>query len=142
MSSHLPAAEENCLNLLLFSVAGVSFAVDLEQIDGMAEHAGELPDDLHWFHDELGFACQAMTYRLPTVLSIKTGSGTPYRVIIDNMEEIAEFSFSSITPFPDLLESHLLSRGLWGVLLRAGKMVLLVDFQRIASNSRMHTYEP
>jgi hypothetical protein len=127
--------EASNLNLLLFSVGAVCFAVDLEQIDGMAEHAGELAADLHWFHEILAFGDKTVTYRLPTVLSVRTENLQPYRVIIDSMEEISECCLNAITPFPPLLEPHALKCGLWGVLQRDAQMVLLVDFQRMARNA-------
>ena len=134
MSGTAGTTEQSWLNLLLFSVGKACFGVDLEQIDGMAEHSGELAADLHWLHEALGFGDEPTPYRLPRVLSIKTDSGQPYRVIIDNMEEIAEFRWTDITPFPALLEPQILKRGMWGVVQRDGQIILLVDFQRIARN--------
>lgn len=132
MSNSAPETAALHLNLLLFSVGGLCFGVDVEQIETMARYDGEVGADLHWFHKVLGFAEKEISYLLPTVLSIRTGSGESYRVIIDKMEDIAEYGCNAILPFPLLLEPYALRQGMWGVLPRAGQMVLLVDFQRMA----------
>jgi chemotaxis signal transduction protein len=128
-------SETLSLNLLLFTAGGVSFGVDVEQIDGMADYSGEPADDLHWFHEILPFGNKTVTYHLPTVLSIKTLSQQPYRVIIDQMQDIAEYHEHTITPLPPLMEPYALKYGIWGIVHRAGQLVLLVDFQRMTQNS-------
>jgi len=137
--SHLfPAQKEqhiNCysLNLLLFSVCGVHFGVDAGQVSEIAVYAGEQAEDLFWFHEELeyGAAAAAVTYLSPTVVTIRTGRVQSYRVVIDSMEDIADFSQNDICLFPALLEPFTLQNGLWGILPRDGRMVLLVDFKRL-----------
>jgi hypothetical protein len=124
------------LNLLLFSVGGVHFAIDAEQAAGMAPYAGEEADDLFWFHEELGFGAASIPYRSPTIVTIRTPDSRPYRVIIDSMEHIGEFSRDEITPFPPLMEPFSLRRGMWGILSHHGNIVLLLDFQRLLQGRR------
>ncbi len=119
------------LNLLLFSVGGVHFAVDAEQAAGMAPYDGEEADDLFWFHEELDFGAVPVTYHSPVVVTVRTPDARPYRVIIDAMEHIGEFSQDDITPFPPLLEPFSLRRGMWGILVRNGRVVLLLDLLRL-----------
>jgi len=128
----------NCysLNLLLFSVCGVHFGVDAGQVSGIALYDGEQADDLFWFHEELGYGAAAATYISPTVVTIRTGCVSSYRVIIDSMEDIIEFSQNDIRLFPSLLEPFALRKGLWGILPRNEIMVLLVDFQRLLKKRR------
>ncbi|OGU13905.1 MAG: hypothetical protein A2076_13345 [Geobacteraceae bacterium GWC2_53_11] len=126
------------LNLFLFSVGGVNFAVDAEQAEGMVPYAGEEDPDLFWAHEELGFGTTPVSYRTPTIITIRTAGAQPYRVIIDAMEDIAEFSRNDIRLFPGLLEPAALRNGMWGILLREGSLVLLVDFQRLIQKKRSH----
>lgn len=132
MSSADAGADAGTLTLLLFAVGGVCCGVDVDQVDGIWSLAGDAAAEQHWFHEVMDFSSREVAYRLPTVLGIKTAGARPYQVIIDEMEEIAEFSWSVITPLPALLEPYALRRGIWGVLRRAGQLVLLIDFQRIA----------
>ncbi len=119
------------LDLLLFSACGVHFGIDAAQVAGIANYDGEQSDDLFWFHDELGFGAGNSVYFSPTVVTIRTDDIRPYRVIIDTMEDIAEFSQNDISLFPALLEPFTIRRGVWGILPRNGRMVLLVDFIRL-----------
>lgn len=122
------AARGESVNLLLFSVGGVSFAIDADQVAEIATYRGETADDLFWFHEEVGYGDRMVNYHAPTIITIRTDEVASYRVIIDSMEDIAEFSHNDLTLFPALLEPFVLRRGLWGILLRQGRPVLLLDF--------------
>lgn len=124
------------LNLLLFSVSGVHFAVDADQVAEIAEYDGEPSDDLFWFHEELAFGTQTASYISPIVITIRTEDTPPYRVIIDAMEDIAEFNLDDFQLFPPLLEPLVKRSGLWGILPRNGMLVLLVDFQHLLQQKR------
>lgn len=124
------------IGLLLFSVFGVHFGVAAEQVAGITRFDGAAADDLFWFHKELEFDDASPTYAAPMVATIRTGCVQSYRVIIDRMEDIAEYSQSDIRLFPELMEPFALRRGLWGILLRNKNMVLLVDFQRLLQGKR------
>lgn len=119
------------LNLLLFSVGGVRFAIDADQVTGMTPYAGEEADDLFWFHEELDYGRGTPAYDDPVIIAIRTEDATSYRVVIDRMEDVAEICALGIRPLPPLLEPLLLRKGMWGVAERGGQMVLLVDFQRL-----------
>ena len=126
---------ETHVNLFLFTVGGVHFAADVEQAVLMTPYSGEKAEDLFWFHEELGFG-NTITYHAPVIVTIRTEDAESYRVIIDLMEEIAEFSRDDIRPFPELLEPIALRIGMWAILPLHGRMVLLVDFQRLLQHRR------
>jgi len=119
------------LNLFLFSVGGVHFGIDAEQACGMTPYAGEEAEDLFWFHKELGFGSRPVTYVTPTVITIRMPDARSYRVIIDSLEDIAEFSRHDIRLFPQLLEPVALRNGMWGIVVKDDRMILLVDFERL-----------
>lgn len=122
---------QSYINLLLFSVGGVYFAIDAEQACGMTPYTSEEMDDLFWFHEELGFGARAVTYVTPTVVTIRLPEDRSYRVIIDSLEDIEEFSRHDIRLFPELLEPVALQRGMWGIVVKDDRMILLVDFERL-----------
>jgi chemotaxis signal transduction protein len=123
--------KSNSLNLLLFSVGGISFGIDADQVAEIAAYEGETSEDLFWFHEEVDYGGRTVGYCSPTVVTIRSGNDFTYRVIIDCMEDIAEFSHSDIALFPALLEPFSLKKGMWGILSRQGKMTLLLDFERL-----------
>lgn len=127
---------ETFLNLLLFSVGGVHFAIDAEQAVGMSSYSGGEAEDLFWFHKELGFEAKEVSYLSPTIVTIRTRDALPYRVIIDSMGDIAEFSRNDIQLFPELLEPYALRNGMWGIIVKDGRMILLVDFHRLIEERR------
>lgn len=127
---------EISLNLFLFSVGGVHFAIDAEQVAEVNAYDGEQSEDLFWFHEEMGYGDKKVRYHSPTVVTIRTGEVLPYRVIIDSMEDIVEFSWNNISLFPALLEPFVLRKGIWGVLPRKGTMILLLDVKRLSRERR------
>lgn len=124
---------DDSLNLLLFSVWGVSFGIDADQVAEITAYKAET-EDLVWFHDEMGYGDKKLRYHSPTIVTIKTDREMPYRVIIDSMQDITQFNWNDITPFPALMEPFSLQMGMWGILSRQGSMVLLLDFQRLLRN--------
>lgn len=127
MSDH----EGAYLNLFLFAVGGVHFAVDAEQATGMVPYAGEEADDLFWAHEELGFGTTPVSYQTPTIVTIRTSGTRSYRVVIDSMEDIEEVNRNDIRLFPELLEPAALRNGMWGIVVKGDRMILLVDFKRL-----------
>lgn len=127
-SAELPG--ELRLTLLLFSVGGVSFAVDADQIESMRDYGAGDTDDLLWFHDLLGFGDREVCYRTPTVLSLKSADPHRRQVVIDAMEDIAEYGMEVLAPLPALLEPFGAARGIWGVLKRDTGLTILVDLYR------------
>ena len=127
----MSAAGGTFLNLLLFSVGGVCFGIEADQVEEMAAYRAEEENNLFRLHEVLNYG-YSITYSSPTILTIRMGGFRNFRVIIDSMENIAEFSQNDIRPFPALLEPFALRKGMWGILLLDGKMVLLLDFQRLA----------
>ncbi len=124
------------LNLLLFSVAGVHFGVDADQVEGTFACQGEASANLLWFHREMGYGDDAIIYTAPVVIGIKTGKSQDYRVVIDRMEDIAGIAVKEIHPFPPLMEPFALRNGMWGIVVKGDRMIILVDFLRLLENRR------
>lgn len=128
------------LTLLLFTVGGVAYAVDADQIARITAYdKEEHSDDVCWLHEEMGYGSRPVGYQVPTVVLIKAGSVGPYRVIIDRMEDIAECSYDDITLLPELVTPFLLQKGIWALLVRNGVMVFLLDFQRLLQTKKNMT---
>jgi len=120
------------LKFIFFEVGRAYFGIDAEQILGMSAFSGSTSEHLLWFHQLIDFGAATISYRQPIVMALKNTGGPQSLgtagVIIDAMEEIAEVSLQEIQPFPRLLAPLLLNQGMWAVLPRRNKMVILLDF--------------
>ena len=96
-------------------------------------------DDLVWLHEELGIGNVAIS-RNRVVFKIKTGEGASYRVMTDQVTDIVETDCRDIHPMPPLIELFALKRGLWGVLPRNGRLVLVIDFLLLAREKEAAKY--
>lgn len=124
------------LNLLLFSVAGVTFGVDAEQVEDIFPCRGEVSEDLCWFQRELGHGDAPPLYEAPVVLAVRGRDETDSWVLIDRLEDVTGIAAGDIRPFPPLVEPFALRKGLWGIVVKGDRMVLLVDFQRLLRERR------
>ena len=115
------------ITLLLFSLEGVRFGVEAGQVLATAAYDGELGEDLFWLHERIGFGAPAV-YRVPTVITVGVRGGAQRRVIIDGIEEIADFAIEELRPLPAAVEPFCLRRGMWGVIPRQSGVILLLDF--------------
>lgn len=113
------------LSLLLFTAGGTGFGIHVSQIIGSLVSATE-PDNmisgLPWQ------SCLKPEARLTLVF--RAAGSTGYEIPVDSIDEIADVCVSEILPFPSFIESMVLSKGLWGVLPRDGRIFLLMDFAR------------
>jgi hypothetical protein len=117
------------LPVLLFSVGGVHYGVSADQIASVA--AMDTPADprARWLHQEMGYQARP-DYRAPAALSVRAARGVRLQVVIDAVEDIFEFGAEHFRPLPPLVASRAAARGLWGAILRQGRVYLLVDFTR------------
>lgn len=123
------------LNLLLFSIGGVSFGIDAEQVEAIGEFNTDNVVDYTWSHELVNFGDNQPEYNSPTILFIKSPLQSSCQIVIDCMEDVTEYSVNAICPFPSLIEPYLLSIGMWGMLQRGGKIVLLLDLMQMIANA-------
>jgi hypothetical protein len=128
MSHSTDSLSSTPLHVLLFSFAGACFGVDTSQIEELSAHGGEEAADLFWFHEVIGIDGGDIFYHTPNVLAIRTEDARKYHVIVDAIEDLVEIGMEEIRPFPRIMASHVMQKGMWGVVLRDDKQILLVDF--------------
>lgn len=118
------------IQLLTFVVTGVRMAVDTEQINAMVEpgQAGEV--EVVPLHEKISFSTEQVSYRAPKVILIKD-EGSTSGVVIDQPEDIISVTIDSIRALPRLLEECIRPRAFWGVALKGGEIILLIDFYRL-----------
>lgn len=113
------------LSLLLFTAGGTGFGIHVSQIIGSMISDAE-PDNmisgLPWQ------SCLKQEARV--MLVFRSAGSTGYEIPVDSIDEIADVCVSEILPLPSLIERMVLSKGLWGVLPRDGRIFLLMDFTR------------
>ncbi len=124
-----PARDQDVfpLPVLFFSVGGVHFGVSADQVRSTAVHGLEGDGREIWLDREMD--CPGGTRPLSfTALDVRLAGGESLTVIVDAMEEITEVEALDIRPLPPLVAPHARRKGLWGVIPRAGRMYLLMDF--------------
>ncbi|OIQ70249.1 hypothetical protein GALL_481370 [mine drainage metagenome] len=124
------------MNLFLFAVNGIFFAMDADQISDITPYHGEIDPNLHWFHQKLDYRIQEVNYVSPVVITLKTVT-TPYRLVIDAMEDIAELNINDISLLPKLLEPWTHQTGIWGVFHRKNNLVLILDFEQLLQINKL-----
>lgn len=117
------------MTLLLFAVGPVRFATDVRQVKALLPHEGH-DRPVAWLHRELGYVATP-TYRSPTNAVVPLGQGPTAEIVIDAMDTLLEVGLDEVQPFPALLEPYALPSGMWGVLLREGHPVILVDLAKM-----------
>jgi hypothetical protein len=123
------------LRLLVFTVAGIRFAVDADQVASLRDSAPEGADDrLLWLHE--AFGCDGFSresLRRPQRCTLRRG-GETFSVMIEAPEDLIETDTERILPLPALVEPFVLKNGIWAALPdENGAVILLVDFLRMAT---------
>jgi hypothetical protein len=134
MRSRGNARDGSFVNLLFFSACGVRFAVDADQVAGTAAFEEESEEGPPRLFTVMGCGDQSVDKRGATMLTIKSNNLEPFRLVVDVLEDMAGISVGDIRSLPPLIEPFALQRGMWGVIVRDGKLVLLMDFQRLMKN--------
>ena len=130
-----PGNNPSSLHLFLFSVGGACIGVDADQVSSIEAYDSD-DNSLTWFHEIMNYGVRTVDYIRPAVITLKTASCLPRRLIVDSIEEITEIALEEIYPFPELLEPYLLTYGLWGILIRRNRMIFIMDFNLAASHNK------
>lgn len=127
------------LRVLLFRVGGIGYGVSADQVlstDALC--AQDADGALLWFHRAAGHLADPQ-YDLPVVVTLRSGRGKEVRMVINALEDLVEVAPDDIRPMPALMERYALGKGMWGVLLRAERLYLLVDFDPLTQQKSKQT---
>lgn len=120
------------IKVLLFRFGGVHFGVDADQVASTSVYrADDGADEPLWFHREAGYQTGPAT-TAPVVAILRGGDGSSSRMVIGDIEDIVVAEVEHVRPMPSLVEPYALRKGMWGVLLREGRVYILVDLNRLA----------
>ena len=121
----------NELEILVFTVGGVTLGVDTEQVGGVitAGQAEEMGMKLSPFPDKIPLGRMPVRFQAPRALLIK--AVPPYAVVIESPEDILSVRLDSIRPLPPLLAACNPCEAVWGVAVREEGIILLIDFLRL-----------
>jgi len=114
------------LTVFYFSVGGIHYGVSADQILSAAPLDEEMEDQSLCFRREMGYADEAR-HRPSAVVKVISGGGKHFSVAVDSIEEIQQVTAEAIHPLPPLVARKVRSKGLWGAVLRNGKVYLLID---------------
>lgn len=129
MNSDHASFSSASLQCLLFSIGGVRFGVDVDQIASISPHDGKEIEDFFPLHSTIGLNGREILYNVPTVLTIRGSGKRNCRVLIEAPEDLIDIRMEEIRPFPPVIEPFVRPRGLWAIWVQNQKQVLLLDFQ-------------
>ncbi len=125
------------IHILVFNIMGVNLGMDMEQISEMCEpdQVKERDFEIFWFHEKLLFRKYPGEYKSPVVLLVKDEDKTS-GLIIEQPDDInVPVPIDSICPLPPLIEAVIRSGPIWGVTMKQGKIILLVDSYKLLQTS-------
>lgn len=123
--------QENTLTLVVFSVAGVRFGVDTRQVAAISDYTPDAdPEGVILLAERFANHTPSRPCSPTAILELRCNSRI-YRVAVDRVEEFIEISGDAILPLPDLVQPYAVKSGIWGVAVRDGRMLLLLDFDQL-----------
>lgn len=131
-SDELPAE----LPLLLFHAAGVALGVEAAAVEGIldaeqARKSGVACRDLAELLGIVGTPVSAPQKQL-----LLKGRGMRCGIGIDSIDEIVAIPTAALQPLPEPLAHFQGTRTFWGGIVRADRVVLLVDADRLQESAR------
>jgi len=122
---------ETALRLVLFSVAGACFGVDTRQVAAISDYTPDAdPEEVTMLAER--FAKRTLSRPCPPTAILEVlCNNTICRVAVDRVEEFIEITGDAILPLPGLVRPYAVKSGIWGVVVRGGRMLLLLDFAKL-----------
>ncbi|SMC61121.1 hypothetical protein SAMN02746065_105171 [Desulfocicer vacuolatum DSM 3385] len=120
---------KNEMTLLLFTIMGIDFAMDVEHITAMVpvESLTNKKSGIVWFHEKVNFPQTPVVYDSPKALHIVSGTG-PFHLIIDAPRDMpVEVPAEQINPFPVLVNQFTKDSPFRAVYLMEKRMMLVVE---------------
>ena len=120
--------ETDKIQLLIFSILGTKFGVDLDEVYQLLELEQANQRECHLVSFDKIFPFGApVSYQSPMALLHKENPSTG--ILIDQVEKIALASLDAIKPLPPLLKRYKKkSSVIWGTAQIDNEIVLLVEF--------------
>lgn len=123
--------------LLVFQIQDVSFGVDARQVSSIVEPQNSNLDKTHilQLHKIIPFKDQSFTFQSPKLLMVNTTIGRK-AIYVESPDDMIFIKRSVIKPIPALILKLNISNAIWGVLLREGRTILVVDIERLITEDR------
>lgn len=126
------------LELLTFTVSGITMGVDTDQVAEMMKpaQADTLEVKTQMLHDALSFINRPAEYGDPIVLVLK--DATAQRgIIVDGADAIASVPFHALRPLPALLEKCAAPGAVWGFAVKDSEVIVLIDLYKLPAAESM-----
>ncbi len=130
-SQILDPAESEIFTYLLFSVTGIRFGVDTQQVSAILERQEAEDVALPCIAADAALSIEqgVVAYHQPKVLLIRHADR--FGLLVDSPEEIVDVTIDALRPLPELWRTARIETPIWGVLLYRGDIVLLIDSHKI-----------
>lgn len=130
------------LKVVLFSVDGVRWGADADQIDQMLMPEEALASGVHIvpFHEAVPFRSSSVAYAGPKVLRVRWEDprGRAWGILVDKPEAVITVKMEWLHPLPPFLAGNMGQTIIWGVVLLEGEIVLLADLRTAVETGFAH----
>lgn len=119
------------LDLMIFTVGGVSIGVDARQVGMMItpEQAEEREIEVIPLHQAIPFRGNPVRYRSPKALLRK---GRPSRaLLIESPDDIVQAGDGVVHPLPAVLAACNTVRAIWGIAVYGDRVSVLIDLDKL-----------
>jgi len=118
------------ISILVFSVGGVRFGVEASQITAIDQERISVEDELIRLGTLLGLS-ESTDNNAGVLLELRHESITKRLLLVDKIEDIIEIPLTDIQLLPAVIAERLLGRGIWGVIQKGDKILILLDIHRV-----------
>ncbi len=132
------ANEKEAINqLLVFQIQEVSFGVDARQVSSIDEPQNVNQDEIQVLklHEVIPFKDRSINYKSPKMLMVNTPVDHG-AIFVEAPDDIIFLNASQIKPVPTLVSQLNVSTAIWGVFVRDGRTILVLDIDSLMAEGQ------
>jgi chemotaxis signal transduction protein len=128
---------ESISQLLVFQIQDINFGVDARQVSVIDELSNINQDEIRVFklQEVIPFKNQRIVFHSPKVLmtNVAIGSGA---ILVEAPDDIIFLNAFQVKAIPSLVLNLCVSNAIWGVFIRDGRTILVVDVNQLIAEGQ------
>jgi len=132
---HKSTSQPALIEFLVFSVGGIRFGADMEQVSKISRREDEnrAGQKIFNFHEMINFKKIDCSYKSPKAILLKD-CNEEIGILVDSPEGIISRTARDIQPIPSSIKLKKGSRAIWGATVIEDDIILLVDLLKLCNN--------
>lgn len=127
----MAAVSPSEMDLLIFSAAGLTLAVDTVQVDCVMSLEQAQQQGISCLPLSTIFGLEPETFSASATVILYRNGTEACGIKVDRLDSIISMPIKTIQPIPEPLSCFAGPRLFWGVILRENKAVLIIDLYRL-----------